>query len=165
MVWLYYANVTVHVLAAMLWLGGMLFLGVVGAPVLRKLEPSALRQQLFRQFGEGFRHVAWGTIAVLIVTGVANLYFRGWLHWDAVLAAPAFWRTAPGRAFAVKLVTVTLMLAVSAAHDFIYGPRASQLVPDSAAATVFRRRASWLARVNALLGVAVVIAAVLLARS
>jgi len=31
----FYANVTVHVLAAMVWLGGMVYLGVVGAPLLR----------------------------------------------------------------------------------------------------------------------------------
>jgi putative copper export protein len=35
----YYINVTIHVLAAMLWLGGMFFLGAVGAPVLRTIEP------------------------------------------------------------------------------------------------------------------------------
>jgi uncharacterized membrane protein len=37
---LYYVNVTIHVLAAMLWLGGMFFLGVVGAPVLRAITIS-----------------------------------------------------------------------------------------------------------------------------
>ena len=31
---LYYANVTVHVLAAMLWVGGMLFLGLIGVNTL-----------------------------------------------------------------------------------------------------------------------------------
>ena len=30
----YYVSVTIHVLAVMLWLGRMLFLGLVGAPVL-----------------------------------------------------------------------------------------------------------------------------------
>ena len=40
---LYYASVSVHVLAAMLWLGGMFSLAVVGAPVLRRVEPPALR--------------------------------------------------------------------------------------------------------------------------
>src|SRR5678815_1418459 len=44
---LYFLNVTVHLLAAFVWLGGMLFLGLVGAPVLRGVAPAALRQQLF----------------------------------------------------------------------------------------------------------------------
>jgi len=40
---MYYLNVTIHVLAAMVWLGGMLFFAAVGAPVLRKVESPQLR--------------------------------------------------------------------------------------------------------------------------
>jgi uncharacterized membrane protein len=47
----YFVNVTVHVFAALLWLGGMFFLAVVGAPVLRSVEPPELRAQLFRRLG------------------------------------------------------------------------------------------------------------------
>ena len=79
MSWLYYTNVSIHVLAAMLWLGGMLFLGVVGAPALRTVEPLQLRQKLFRDIGMRFRGVGWASIGVLVVTGIANLSFRGWL--------------------------------------------------------------------------------------
>jgi hypothetical protein len=50
---LYYVNVTIHVLAAMLWLGGMFFLGIVGAPALRSVEPPPLRQRLFRNWDRG----------------------------------------------------------------------------------------------------------------
>lgn len=34
----YYLNVTVHLLAALFWLGGMMFLGLVGARVLRTVS-------------------------------------------------------------------------------------------------------------------------------
>ena len=51
----YWISVTVHVLAALFWLGGMLFLGLVGAPVLRAVEPPALRQRLFHDLGMRFR--------------------------------------------------------------------------------------------------------------
>lgn len=161
---LYYANVTIHVLAAMLWLGGMFFLGVVGAPVLRAVEPPALRQRLFQTLGTRARNVGWWAIAVLLVTGFANLHFRGWLHWDGVLASRAFWETGSGHALALKLVAVSTMLIVSATHDFILGPRAGRAAPGSPAALGFRRRAALLARANALIGVVVVIAAVRLAR-
>ena len=45
MSWTYYLIVTLHVLAALLWLGGMFFLGLVGAPALRvpALRVSVLR--------------------------------------------------------------------------------------------------------------------------
>ena len=159
---LYYANVTVHVLAALLWLGGMFFLGVVGAPVLRKVEPPALRAELFRLLGERFRAVGWGAIAVLILTGLLNLHYRGLL--DATLFEASFWGSAYGRALAWKLSSVAAMIGVSVLHDFVFGPAAGRATPGTSEATLARRRAAWLARVNALLGVVVVVAAVRLAR-
>jgi uncharacterized membrane protein len=161
---LYLASVTVHVLAALLWLGGMFFLAIVGAPVLRAVEPPALRQQLFERLGRRFRTVGWWAIGVLVATGVVNLHYRGWLHWDGVLASPAFWRTGVGQALAWKLAAVTAMLVTSLLHDLVLGPRASRVAPGSPAAPGLRRRAALLARGNALLGVVVVVAAVRLAR-
>jgi putative copper resistance protein D len=161
---LYYANVTVHVLAAMLWLGGMFFLGVVGAPVLRAIEPPPLRQRLFQELGVRFRRVGWWAIIVLVLTGIVNLYFRGWLHWRGVWGSGAFWRTGTGHALAAKLLVVALMIATSAVHDFIHGPRAGRAAPGSPESLAFRRRAALFARVNAILGVLLVIAAVRLVR-
>jgi putative copper resistance protein D len=51
---LYLLNVTLHVLAALLWLGGMFFFALVGAPVLRRLEPAALRARIFAEPGQAF---------------------------------------------------------------------------------------------------------------
>jgi putative copper resistance protein D len=161
---LYYANITIHVLAAMLWLGGMFFLGVVGAPLLRAIEPPELRQRLFQLIGERFRAVGWWAIAVLVVTGLVNLRYRGWLHWDGVLGARAFWHTGSGHSLAAKLVAVTLMIAIAAVHDFIQGPRAARAAPGSAEAIALRHRAALLARINAIVGVLLVTAAVRLAR-
>ena len=161
---LYYVNVTIHVLAAMLWLGGMFFLGVVGAPALRAVEPPALRQRLFQELGVRFRSVGWIAITILVMTGLVNLHFRGWLNWNGVLASPAFWKTTVGTALAVKLLSVTVMIAVSAVHDFVLGPLAGLAQPGTPRAVTLRRRAAWLARVNAILGVIVVVAAVRLPR-
>ena len=161
---LYYAVVTLHVLAALLWLGGMFFLGVIGAPVLRTVEPAALRQQLFQQLGLRFRSVGWASIAVLIVTGVLTLHLRGALRW-AVLGSGDFWGTAFGHALAAKLVAVAAMISVSTFHDFILGPAAGRAAPGSPQALVLRRRAALYARANALIGIIVVLAAVRLARS
>lgn len=52
----------------MLWLGGMFFLGVVGAPVLRSVQPDSPRAELLRRLGERFRSVGWVAIAILLVT-------------------------------------------------------------------------------------------------
>ena len=160
----YYLNVTIHVLAAMLWLGGMFFLAVVGAPALRAVDPPALRQKLFQELGVRFRTVGWWAIGVLVVTGVINLHYRHWLQWDGLLNNAAFWRTATGHSLAAKLLSVAAMIVVSFVHDFIVGPRAGTVPPGSPEALALRKRAALLARANAILGVVVVVAAVRLAR-
>ncbi|HST58670.1 MAG TPA: DUF4149 domain-containing protein [Longimicrobium sp.] len=160
---LYLLNVTVHVLAALLWLGGMFFFALVGAPVLRRLEPAALRARIFAELGMAFRTVGWIAIAVLLATGALNLYFAGLLR-GGRLVTPGFWATPYGRALAWKLAAVAVMILVSAVHDFVLGPRAGRLDPGSPAALRARSRAAWLARVNALVGLGLVYAAVRLAR-
>lgn len=160
---LYHLNVTLHILAALLWLGGMFFLGVVGAPVLRRVEPPALRAALFRDLGLRFRGVGWFAIGVLLLTGVGNLWFRGLLHWDTLTAAD-FWATPYGHALGWKLAAVTTMIVISAVHDFILGPAASAARAGTPEALRWRRWAALLARVNAFVGLIVVIAAVRLAR-
>ena len=161
---LYLANVTVHILAAMFWLGGMFFLGVVGAPALRALESAAVRQRVFQQLGVRFRSAGWWAIAILLVTGTLNLYFRGWLH-GSVLASSDFWMTPAGHALVFKLLAVAAMIIVSSIHDFVLGPRAGRAAPGSPHAISLRTHAAHLARLNALLGVVVVVAAVILARA
>ncbi|HET7630756.1 MAG TPA: CopD family protein [Gemmatimonadaceae bacterium] len=161
---LYYVNVTIHILAAMLWLGGMFFLGLAGAPALRAIEEPVVRQRLFQDLGMRFRAIGWWCIGILVVTGIFNLHYRGWLHWDGVLGSSAFWGTAVGKSLGIKLLAVTAMIVVSAVHDFWLGPLAGKQVPGSPEALGLRRRAGKLARINALLGLVVVIVAVQLAR-
>lgn len=160
---LYLVTVGLHLLAAMVWLGGTFFLALVGAPVLRKVQPPSLRVQLFEALGVRFRRVGWAAIWVLLATGVAMMGFRGWLDL-ALLSSGAFWSSAAGRAFAVKLVAVTLMLALTAAHDFVLGPAAGRADPTTPEGARLRRRSALLARWGALLGLVVLGAAVALVR-
>jgi copper resistance protein D len=160
---LYLANVTVHVLASFLWLGGMFFLAVVGGPVLRKVEPAALRARLFSELGMKFRTAGWIAIVVLLVTGVLNLYLVGLLKWER-LSDPNLWAAPYGQALMWKLGAVVVMVTVSAVHDFIHGPTAGRLVPGSPEALKARKWAAWMARFNAVVGLILVIAAVRLAR-
>jgi len=161
---LYYVSVTLHLLAAFFWLGGMLFLAAVGAPVLRTVEPPELRQRLFHVLGTRMRGPGWVAIGTLLVTGTLNLHYRGWLRWDGGLGTGAFWATPLGTALAIKLVSVTLMVGTSAWHDFVLGPRAGVAVPGSAEALRLRRQTALLGRVSAVIGLVLIGAAVRVAR-
>ena len=128
-----------HVLAAITWIGGMLFLALVLVPVTQRLEDRALRARLFHAVGVRFRTVGWIALGVLVATGLGNL----WLY-PSLMTAPRFqW----------KLGLVVLALMLSAFHDFVLGPRAG--MPGVAPSV--RVRASWLARINVLVVLVVVL--------
>jgi putative copper export protein len=153
---------TLHALAAMLWLGGAFFLAIVGAPVLARragVPPRGALSPARRALpcGRMDRHRSARHL------GLANLAFRGVLDADT-LSSAGFWQGRYGRTLAWKLAIVSVMVALAALHDFVIGPRASRLGADSPEARVARRRAAWLARLNAVLGVALVAVAVRLAR-
>ncbi len=135
-----------HVLAAATWLGGMLFIALVLVPVTRRLEDPRLRTRLVHELGLRFRAVGWIAIGVLVATGLVNLWLFPFL-----LDSPRFhW----------KLGLVILALVLSAFHDFVLGPRAG--APGAHPAT--RVRASWLARINVLVVLAIVMLGLALLR-
>lgn len=158
----YHITVTAHVLAAIIWLGGMIAFALL-APVLRRVGDDLERQRLFHALGRRFRTVGWLCIAVLVVTGLGQLQLRGWWGWQ-VWGSAAFWGTSLGHALRWKLTAVVVMLLVQALHDFWLGPQAGRVEAGTAEARALRRRAALLARVNALVGVVLVWFAVQVAR-
>ena len=55
---LYHLSVFLHILSAIIWIGGMLFLALVVVPTTRGLPPSE-RAALFGAVGRRFRRVGW----------------------------------------------------------------------------------------------------------
>ncbi len=159
---MYSATVTVHLLATMFWLGGTFFLGIVGAPALRGLDPP-LRSRLFREIGVRFRRSGWVAITLLIITGVMNLNFRGLLG-PALHGGGAFWLSPLGRILALKLGLVAVMISLAAIHDFWLGPLAGRLPTGSVEHQRVRASVALLGRVNAILGVLLVYVATRLVR-
>lgn len=161
---LYLVSVWIHVLAATVWIGGMLFLVLVVVPWLRKgKRPDAAI--FLRETGTRFRNVAWICFAVLFVTGTFNLWVRGVRLSDF---GRAEWLLSPfGKTVVVKLAVFLVVMLISAVHDFIVGPRATAAIaanPRSPEAQIERRRASALGRINVLLALVLVAAGVMLVR-
>lgn len=161
---LYLVSVWLHILAAVTWIGGMAFLVTVVVPWLRRGDRTQAGRFL-RETGTRFRDVGWSCFAVLVVTGTYNLWARGVRPGDL---ARTEWLASPfGRAVIVKLGLFALVLAVSAVHDFVVGPRASDALEKDARspeAERLRRIASVLGRGNALLALALVAMGVILVR-
>ena len=161
---MYQLSVFLHIVAATVWIGGMLFLALVIAPATRHLPPTE-RAPLFSVVGRRFRLVGWICIALLIATGLANVAYRG-VRWDDVLSG-RFSGSEFGRVLAIKLALVAVMLLLSLLHDLLLGPASAAAQHDPALrqhAAALRRRASWVGRVNVVFGVVVVALAVALVR-
>jgi putative copper resistance protein D len=162
---LYLASVWLHVLAAAVWIGGMVFLAAVLVPALRRPDLAAGRAALIHDTGLRFLRLGWACLAALAATGVFNLGQRA-VAWSDV-ADPRFWQSGFGRVLGLKLGLVATILALSALHDFVLGPRATALLreaPESPGAAHARRRASRLGRANLLLGLAALALGIVLAR-
>lgn len=130
----------VHVMSAVTWLGGMLFIALVLVPVARRVQDPHVRADLISQTGKRFRAVGWIALGLLVATGLTILSRRPWL-----LRAPAF---------QLKAALVVIALGLSVLHDFVLGPRVGKLPPRETAA---RRRVSWIARLNMLIAAAIVL--------
>lgn len=161
---LYLVSVWLHILAAATWIGGMLFVVVVVVPWLRRGD-RAQAATFLRETGVRFRNLGWVCFAILVATGTFNLWIRGVRPGDFL--RPEWRASGFGRAVALKLLSFAAVLAVSAVHDFILGPRAALAVerdPRSPESERLRRWASRLGRVNALLALLLVAFAVFIVR-
>lgn len=162
---LYLLSVWTHILAVTVWLGGMFFLVLILVPATRRLEERSLALKMVSWTGRRFRWIGWVCLGLLVMTGSFNLAYRGY-GW-ADLWSGALFNGSFGRILGLKLILVSAVFALSALHDFVVGPRATQQArrePGSARAQRMRRAASWMGRLNLILTLFIVLLGVMLVR-
>jgi uncharacterized membrane protein len=150
-----------HMLAAVSWIGGTIFLSVVLAPLLKREPFVSQRAMLFRTVARRFRVVVWGAIAILLLTGPPLLHQRGIpimnpSEWPAVLS--------------VKLGIVAILLLLTLTHDLIIGPRVGRILQiPTESRTGFDHAlvlwSPWIARASLVLTLTVLLAAIMLVRT
>lgn len=153
--------VWLHVLAAVSWIGGSIFLSVVLVPVLRREPFASQKAVLIRATALRFRPVVWGAIAILLLTGPMLLHQRG-----ISIMNPSGWPTI----LSIKLGLVAILLLFTVAHDLILGPRVGRILQIPAKSRTNSDRAMvvwspWIARSSLILTPAVLFAAVMLVRT
>lgn len=162
---IYLFSVWLHILAAIAWIGGMIFLVLILVPTIRRPEYQDIRASLIHWIGIRFRWVGWICLILLLLSGIFNLIYRGFSWKD--LQDDSFWQSSFNRILAVKLLLVVLILLFSVLHDFIIGPRATILWRANSAssgAIRLRRQAGWLGRLILLLALFVVALGIMLVR-
>ena len=161
---LYIWSVLLHLLAAITWVGGMIFLIAVLVPTIRDPALQDQARTVMQIGSQRFRLVGWAALIVLILTGITNTIF----HDQApTFDTEEFWRSPIGTLFAWKLVLVGLVIILSAIHDFWLGPKEGMALkqdPNSAGAYRLRYAAAWMGRAKFLLSLIIVAIAVILIR-
>jgi uncharacterized membrane protein len=90
--------VALHVLAAVVWVGGMFFAYVVLRPSAGPLEPAS-RLQLWQRVFSRFFSWVWASIVVLLASGYSMLFLRF-----------GGFRTAPLHVNVMQLIGIIMML-------------------------------------------------------
>lgn len=162
---MYHLSVFIHILAAIFWIGGMLFTAAVLVPASRDKLLKDKKGAFFTLIGKKFSRISWVLFIVLIVTGITNLLARGYTL--SSLMTAEFWDSYLGGMLFIKLHLFSAALIFSGIHDFYAGPKAAQLMdeqPKSAKTKRMRKLSSWLGRINLLLGLGILYYAMRLLR-
>ena len=77
--------ITLHILSAMVWVGGMFFALMVLRPAAGSLEPEDRLPLWGRTFGRFFPWV-WAAVAVLLVSG----YWMIFVYWNGLSGLPIY---------------------------------------------------------------------------
>ncbi len=162
---LYLLSVWVHILAAAVWIGGIVFFALILVPGSRRPEYRGAARSLVQWSAVRFRSVSWICLVLLFLTGMVTLAYRG-IGWEQLWNGE-LWEGSFGQVLGIKLLGIALILVVKTLHDFVVGPRASLLGkenPSSPEALRLWLQASWLARLDLFLAILVVALAVIMVR-
>lgn len=155
--WWYHASVFLHILSAITWIGGMLFIVMVLAPLLRSEDFRPVATRVLHVTGKKFKKIGWACLILILVTGVLNARARygydgqPWGEWWSVIVA--------NKILMRKVHTFGLVLLLSYLHDFHIGPaavRAMRSAADAPETLRLRKAAAWMGRLNLLLALAIV---------
>ncbi len=128
----------IHVISAVFWIGGMLFITLVIAPFLSTIPDREEKSRIYQFVGKKYRFLGWIAIILLLVTGPTVLYLIYGVAPQRMFSSP--FHTSPlGTALSVKLSFVILIVISSLVHDFWLGPKARSSPKFSKYAKIFGR--------------------------
>ena len=100
----------VHITSAAIWVGGSLFIGVVFAPILKKMSmPVEERIQLMVQVGRRFNKLALPALFILMATGMYQAHL-------VLQKSDILYETSYGHVLIIKMVLVAALLILYAVH-------------------------------------------------
>ena len=152
-------NPWLHVLAATIWVGPQVFLFVAAIPAIRTVEDAQARARAMRIVTSRFGWLGWGAMAVLVITGIGNLF-------EIAPVDPGdIWDLNYGAIFIAKMALTGAVIALTALHSFVIGPRMITLqesAADEAQVAAMRRVSIIVSGVGLVLSLGILFCAALL---
>ena len=100
----------IHITSAAIWVGGSLFIGVVFAPILKKMSmPVEERIRFMVQVGRRFNKIALPALFILIATGIYQAHL-------VLQKSDILYETSYGHVLIIKMILVAALLAIYAIH-------------------------------------------------
>lgn len=127
-----------HIISAIFWIGGMLFLTLVIVPFLQTIQDKEAKSKIYQTVGKKYRLYGWVAITTLLVTGPVILFTIYGITPSDVFS-PMFHATRFGKTLSIKLGLVALVVVSSLVHDFWLGPQARISPRFSFLARIFGR--------------------------
>jgi putative copper export protein len=104
----------IHFLCASIWVGGSIFLGLVLAPLLKKMSlPIEERLNLMIRTGRRFNKIALPALVILIATGIYNSHLV--LQNNEILFSTSY-----GAFLLTKIILVIALIITFAIHVHIF---------------------------------------------
>ncbi|TEB15331.1 Copper resistance protein D [Pelotomaculum sp. FP] len=111
---------SLHILAAVTWIGSMIYSQFAVVPALKHL--GAPRSNAINMIAKGrFSPLVWASLVVLIVTGTYVAFD------EAAKLAPIFQQPA-GIALFIKLLFVAVLIGILLVQIYNYGPKMKKLI-------------------------------------
>ena len=138
-----------HLVAAVTWLGGIIYINLVLLPILNTIEPFTAGK-LMGENAKRFSIIAWVSIGLLIITGLMQL--------DADTLFD--FSTDFGTFLTLKLITVLIMITIGLYITLQLAPKIRKLAPAEGDAPTpeflnLQKRLPLLIRTNMILGILV----------
>lgn len=110
----------IHLLAAITWVGGTIFVAVVLTPLLRRELPRQERMKLVSMVGRRFNTVGWIALSVLLTTGLYNSWLR-------LRVFEGLYTSTYGYILLAKLILVAIVVALTWHHSYRLAPKLEQM--------------------------------------
>ena len=164
---MYQVNVWIHILMAAVWVGGLIYTAAVVVPYAVS-QGGEERQRILRGLARRFRLIGWGSLLILLLTGLGNLLLRlSPIGVGQLLNGEAFDPNKVDRFIAIwlpwKLLLVGVMTGLMLYHD-INSIRAARSYKGSAENAPGNRSGSMAAALATFLAIAVLYVSVRLVR-